>query len=210
MAEVAVIVPLMRAHKIAGVVNSIIATTADCHIVVLATGECAEACRTLPVTLIDDGGGTWPERINRGVRESTEPYCFTGADDLLFHPGWFGAAMAVMDTIPGGGVIAVNDLMNKAGVHFLLSREYINALGGSMADPPGVAMHEGFRHSYCDDFARKCAQHRGRWGFAEDSIVEHQHAGCGKAPMDDIYRMGESTMVDGYALFHSLRYLFEQ
>ena len=193
MAQICIIIPAMRPHRIAPVVQSIQDSTNDYHIMVLATGECAEVARTLPVTLIDDGGGTWPARINRGVSESTEPYCFTGADDLSFRPGWFEAALRVMDTIPGGGLVAVNDLMNRAGVHFLISREYINTVGGSMADPPGVAMHEGLRHAYCDDFARKTAMHHGRWGFAEESVVEHLHCGNGKAPMDETYRLGESS-----------------
>lgn len=210
MARVAVIIPLMRAHKLADVVQSIQESTEDYRIIVLATGECAEVARTLPVTLIDDGGGTWPERINRGLAETTELYCFTGADDLSFQSRWFEEAMIVMDSIPGGGLVAVNDLMNRAGVHFLISRDYVNTLGGSMADPPGIAMHEGFAHAYCDDFARKCAQHRGRWGFAERSVVEHLHCGNGKAPSDDVYKLGESTMSDGLATFQSLAYLFEE
>jgi hypothetical protein len=209
MAQVAIIIPTMRAHRLAAVVETIVESTSDYRIVVIATGECANAARLLPVTLIDDGGGTWPERINRGVRETTEPYCFTAADDLAFRPGWFEAALSVMNTIPGGGLVAVNDLMNRAGVHFLISREYIDTVGGSMADPPGIAVHEGFKHAYCDDFARRCAQHRGRWGFADQSIVEHLHCGVGKSPIDDIYRLGEATMSDGHATFLSLAYLFE-
>ena len=198
----------MRPHRIQAVVDTIIESTTDYQIVVLATGECAEVARSLPVTLIDDGGGTWPQRINRGIRETTEPYCFTAADDLAFRPGWFEAARIVMDQITGGGLVGVNDLMNRAGVHFLISREYVNTIGGSLADPPGVAMHEGFRHAYCDDFARKCAQHRGRWGYANESVVEHLHRGVGKAPSDEIYDLGESTMGEGGALFHSLSHLF--
>ncbi len=210
MSQVAIVIPLMRAHRIAPVVQSIQESTTDYTIIVLATGECADACKDLPVTLIDDGGGTWPARINRGVRETTEPYIFTGADDLAFRPGWFEAARIAMDQIPGGGLVGVNDLMNRAGVHFLISREYVTTIGGSLTDPPGVAMHEGFRHAYCDDFARKCAQHRGRWAFADQSIVEHKHCGVGKAPHDEVYAQGESTMGEGMALFQSLNYLFEE
>ena len=211
MAQVVIALPLMRPHNLAEVVRTIVESTDDYRIVVAAqTGPCVDACDGLPVEVMADDGGTWPARINRIVAATTEPFIFTAADDLAFRPGWFDAARIVMDQIPGGGLVAVNDLMNRAGVHFLISREYVNTLGGSLADPPGVAMHEGFRHAYCDDFARKCAMHRGRWGFAERSIVEHLHCGIGKAPHDEVYAQGESTMGEGMALFHSLNYLFEE
>lgn len=205
--QVAVLIPLMRHHRIAGLVQNIRETTPDCHIVVIATGECADAARSLDVTLLEDEGGTWPQRINAGYRSTTEPYILTGADDLLFHEGWLDAAMTVMRHIDG--VLAVNDLHNTAGVHYLISRNYVDTMGGCIGEP-GMVCHEGYAHAYVDDEIRATARFHGRWGgVVADSIVEHLHPGANKAPTDEVYRIGESTMGQGLSLFQSRKHLWE-
>ena len=206
--QVAVLIPLMRPHRIAGLVQNIRETTPDCHIVVIATGECAEASRHLGVSLIEDSGGTWAQRINAGFTVTTEPYIFTGADDLLFHSGWIEAAMEVMKTLDG--VLAVNDLYNTAGVHYLMARSYIDTLGGCVGEP-GVVCHEGYRHSYVDDEIRATAQFHERWGgVVQNSVVEHMHPGAGKSSLDEIYAMGEASMDQGKVLFASRAHLWQK
>lgn len=205
--RVAVLIPLMRAHRIAGLVQNIRETTPDCHIVVMATGECADATRTLGVSLLEDNGGTWAQRINAGYVVTTESHLFTGADDLLFHDGWFEAAMRVMETVDG--VVAVNDLYNTAGVHYLVSRNYVQTLGGCVGEP-GVVCHEGYKHSYVDDEIRATAQFHGRWGgVVQDAVVEHLHPGAGKGDLDDVYRIGEASMPQGKELFASRAHLWQ-
>lgn len=208
-AAVCIIIPAMRPHRLEPVVRSIQESTESYRICVVGTGECAEVARSLPVTLIDDSGGTWPQRINRAYAQSDESYIFAGADDLSFRPGWFEAAMRSMNEMDDCGVVAVNDLMNRAGVHLLFARSYIETIGAAMGDPLGTVICEKFQHAYCDDFARKTAMHHGRWRFSETSVVEHLHCGVGKSPSDDIYRLGESTMASGLATFQSLAHLFE-
>lgn len=201
MAQLAIIIPLMRAPKIAPLVQNISETTSDYSITVLATGECAEVCEGLPVRLIDDGGGTFTQRINHGFRETTEPWTFTGADDIFFHAGWFDEVMKVAERT-GAAVIAINDLMNPAGTHFAVQRSYIHELGG-YKDGQGTVFYEAIAHAYCDDALRLTAQNRGKFEYAREAIVEHMHVGCGKNEMDDIYRLGESTMHEGYQIFTS-------
>ena len=184
----------MRSHLLPRLVDSIQATTESYRIVVMAaTGECAETAKALgTVDVIEDGGGTWSQRINHGFKMTTEPYIFTCGDDLVFHPGWYEAAMRCMDQIPGGGVVATNDLHNPAGVHFLVSRDYINTFGG-YKDGQGIVFFEGFRHQYSDDAIRQTARSRGKFMYCEDSRTEHMHPGAGKGPMDATYQLGEST-----------------
>lgn len=204
-AAVAILIPAMRPHRLASVVGTIAESTNDYRTIVIATGECANVARELPVTLLEDDGGTWPQRINRGYKISDEPYIFTGADDIAFRSGWFDAAMRVMSEIDG--VVAVNDLNNANGVHFLISRNYIETLGG-VINQPGVVMNEEYRHAYCDDFCRSTAIFHNRWAKADDAIVEHLHAGAGKSPHDEIYALGESTMSEGFALYQSHAHLW--
>ena len=208
MSQVAVLIPLMRPHKIAPLVANIAETTSDCEIIVIATGECADATRDLPVVLVEDEGGTWPQRINAGYKFTNASYIMTGADDLLFHPDWFQAAMRAMDRFPNSsGVVAVNDLHNKAGTHFVMARSYIQEFGAS-GDGPDTLMCEEYAHQYCDDEIRSVARKHERWAIAEDSVVEHLHVGAGKAPMDETYRIGEATASQGLAVYSSRAHLW--
>ena len=209
MAEVAVLIPLMRPHRLALVLASLAESTTDYVAVVIATGECADVARELGrCVLIEDEGGTYPVRINAGFRGSAEPYVMLGADDLSFRPGWFEAAMVQMRQVDG--VVAVNDLHNSAGVHFLVSREYVDTLGGTGDGIPGEVMHEGYSHTHCDDEMRHLAQYRNRFAYARDSIVEHLHPGAGKAATDEVYALGNSFMGQGNAVFMSRRHLWGQ
>jgi hypothetical protein len=47
--------------------------------------------------------GDYGRKINAGYRATREPFVFTGADDLLFHSGWWEAARALF-TCPHGDV----------------------------------------------------------------------------------------------------------
>lgn len=197
----------MRPHRIAGLVQNIRETTPDPHIVVIATGECADASRDLNVTLLEDDGGTWPQRINAGYRVTTEPYIFTAADDLLFHAQWFPPILREQEAM-GGGVTATNDLYNLNGVHFVIARSYIETFGAS-ADGPGTVMCDAYAHQFCDDECRAVAKKHGKWMVVQDSVVEHLHVGAGKSPMDDVYRLGESTGNQDSAVFHSRAHLWQ-
>ena len=113
--------------------------------------------------------------------------------------------MRVMETV--NGVVGINDLHNMAGVHFLVSRDYVNTLGGCIGEP-GVVLHEGYEHTYCDDELRHTAQFHQRWGFATDAVVEHLHPGAGKAPNDPIYDIGHASMSQGLSVFTSRSHLW--
>ena len=207
--KVAVLIPLMRPHRLADVLRTLAESTTDYLAVVIATGECATVAKELGgCLLIEDEGGTYPVRINKGFAATKEPYVFLGADDISFRPGWFEAAMIEMHNVHG--VVAINDLHNGAGVHFLVERDYVDTLGGTGDGEPGVVLHEGYLHTYCDDELRHVAQSRDRFRFARDAIVEHMHPGAGKAPTDDTYAVGNATMSQGSEVFHERRHLWGQ
>lgn len=204
MAQIAIIIPAMRPTRLPDVVHSIVESTnpGDYRTIVVATGEVAEVAKTLPVTLLEDSGGTWPQRINAAYRITDEPVILAAADDLKFHPGWLPALMSVMNEIDG--CVAINDMMNPNGVHLAFSRNYIDNIGAAMGEPLGTVICEAFQHAYSDDFARKTAIHHGRWAIATESRVEHLHCGNGKAPRDEVYAMGEATMQSGLTTYTAL------
>ena len=211
MSEVAILVPVLdRPHRIEPLLQSIAAATEVPHRVFFAASDqpsIDELQRLGANMVIDEGGdeGSYAKRINRLFAASTEPYIFLGADDLSFRPGWFPAARRVADAIDG--VVAINDLYSVAGVHFLVTRNYVETVGGCVGEP-GVVLHEGYRHAYCDDELRATATARGRFGYAPDSIIEHLHPGAGKSQTDHVYQIGAASMTQGQAVFTSRTHLW--
>lgn len=194
MVGLAVIIPMLRrAHRVGPVYESI-RETCDARVVFAVSPgdqgviDAIDETAAERVTVPRARTGDYARKIQAGINHTTEPYIFTGADDLRFHPGWFEAALAKMTERVG--VVGTNDLSNPRvmrgahSTHFLVARWYCE-LG--TIDQPGQLMHDGYLHEFVDDELVGTAKHRGAWAFAEDSIVEHLHPMAGKAPMDDLY-----------------------
>ena len=213
MTEVAIFVPILnRPHRIEPLLANIAEATDVQYRVVFAASDqpsIDELDRLGCQYIRDEGGdeGSWGKRINRLYGITNESYFLTGADDLAFRPDWFQAARRVMDTINGGGVVGINDLLNPAGTHFVISRNYVQTIGGCV-DGPGIVCHEGYRHAYVDDEIRETARSRGRYAYAKESVIEHLHPGLGKSPHDETYRIGENSMPQGRELYASRAHLW--
>jgi glycosyltransferase involved in cell wall biosynthesis len=147
--------------------------------------------------------GNYGKKINAGVRHTTEPLLFFGADDLEFHPGWLEAAKAQLTE--GIGVVATNDLCNprvmrgELATHPLVTREYCK-LG--KIDDPDFVLHEQYQHEYVDREFSETAQHRGAFAYAAGSIVEHLHPMVGKAPTDELYDRLWDRMYQGRRVYN--------
>lgn len=197
MAEVAILIPLMRTYRIYEIADNVAANTNRHHTYYIATFG---AWGNKASTIIDsEPVMTWPKRINLGISKTREPYIFTGADDINFTSGWFEAAKAWMPQTKFG-VVGVNDLHNPNGTHFLVSRKYI--------DEFGPLCHEEYHHLYVDDEIRELAKSRGRYAYAADAIVEHVHPAAGKAEWDSVYELGNKHKAEDKALFESRRHLW--
>jgi hypothetical protein len=215
LSTVAILVPVLdRPHRVEPLLASIAEATDDYRVMFAASDQpTIDVLDRVGATYITDAGGdegSYPKRINRLFNKSNEPYVFLGADDLSFRPGWFQEAARVMDTLPNSsGVVAINDLHNMAGVHFLVSRGYIAEFGGTGDNVPGVVMCEALRHCYVDDECREVARSRGRFAFAKDAVVEHLHVGAGKSPDDSTYRLGGSFMARDRDIYISRGHLWQ-
>lgn len=205
---------LRRPHRVRPLIESITSATPEPHRILFVCDphdeEERRAIEQADGTLItcpapagaDDAG--YARKINAGVRSTSDPLIFLGADDLHFHPGWLTAAASRLRE--GIGVVGVNDLCServRAGqhaTHFLMTRQYaqLPTLDGS----PGPLCEE-YDHSFTDDELVMTARARRAIAFATDSIVEHLHPTAGKAPQDDVYRRGRAS-------FHQDRLLFRQ
>jgi hypothetical protein len=202
----AILIPAMRPAKLAPLVANITEATPEPHAVyIIATPELAHAADRMGdltgAHLILDEGASWAKRINLGYRETTEPYLFTGADDVLFHPGWLSAALAVCDE----NVVIVNDLHNPHGTMALVARTYADL--GTIDGAPGL-LHEGYRHNYVDGELFGTARSRGRLVQCPEAIVEHLHPAAGKAQDDQVYEIGREAWDDDTELYNRRLHLW--
>lgn len=213
---VVVLVPVLaRPHRVRPTLDSIRAATPEPHrILFLADEGDASEIRTLERAGADYliCGGNYAAKINRGCRETSEPYIFTAADDLEFHPGWYSRALGYMsDTVR---VVGTNDLCNQRtmlgqhSTHTLIARDYIEETGGVVDEGPGTVLHEGYAHEYTDDEFIGTAMSRGVYAHAFDSLVEHLHPLVNKAPDDTTYQTGRARTPESRRLFMERRNLW--
>lgn len=216
--QTAVIVPVMRRPQNAEpFMRSLRASTGLASVYAMCDTEDEETveawraagARVIPDTWIEDGepcAGTFAEKVNAGFMHSDEPWLFLVGDDVRFMPGWLDHAQAVAGD--RYHVIGTNDLGNAAvmagehATHLLVRRSYVNEVGASW-DGPGVVAHEGYRHWWVDNEIVTAAKQRGVWAMALGSRVEHLHPLWGKAPDDDVYRLGQVSRDADRALFEA-------
>jgi glycosyltransferase involved in cell wall biosynthesis len=206
---VAILVPVLnRPHRVEPLLDSIARATPNPHVVLFICdpGDRAEqdAIAAAGGWMISPGGN-YASKINAGIRATSEPLIFTGADDLDFHPGWLKHASALMsDTI---GVVGTNDLCNprvidgEHSTHSLVARWYAQL--GTIDEPDsGKLLHEGYPHEFVDDELIATAKHRGAYAHAHRAVVEHLHPDAGKAPTDALYEGRRRRMRRGRVIFH--------
>lgn len=220
MAEIAIIIPVLnRPHRAAAVSSSIFANS-EVEIelfFVCSPGDSSEidACRATGEEVIvvpwEAGGGDFAKKQNLAYTYTTAAYVLLGADDLDFEPGWDVRALNVAQR-SHAGVIGTNDDANplvkrgRHATHPLVSRDYIDTVGGTWHDGPGIIYHEGYAHQYVDTELVGAAMARGEWAFAPTSIVRHlhpmyPHRGIGRTPMDDTYRKALGDAHDDKMIF---------
>ena len=219
MSEIAILVPVLRRpHRVAPTMGSVAAATTVPHrlLFIASPGEDAEvdalerAGADFVVVDWEPGPGDYARKINHGYRLTEEPYLFTGADDLAFHPRWAEEALARMTGRVG--VVGTNDLGNPRvmrglhSTHSLVRRAYADERG--TVDGPGAIYHEGYPHEYVDNELVGTAKHRRAWAFARRSFVEHLHPNWGKAPSDESYAAEPERIHLSRQVYESRRHLW--
>lgn len=142
-----------------------------------------EACLAVPFadTIVvpwECGPGDYAMKSNLGFKSTEGTHVFTGADDLVFQHGWDAAALQALGDL---GVCGTRDLGNPAtergahSTHSLVSRRYVDEIGATYSDGPGVLLHPGYDHQRIDDELVHAAQVRRQWAFSYGPAVEHHH-----------------------------------
>lgn len=207
----AILIPVLnRPHRVAPLLENIKATTPEPHeVVFIATRwdhgqvDALEQSGARYVLVAPEHEG-YANKINVGAWTiTTAGHVFTAADDLIFHDGWLGTALARM--VDGIDVVGTNDLHNPrvlAGTHSthsLVRRSYVED-PGAVIGHPGRLLCEEYEHAFCDDELVGTAQHRGVFAMAMDSHVEHMHPYFESAPLDDTYRKGMASIAHDEAV----------
>lgn len=212
MSELAILVPTLgRAVALAPLFESIRATTpADAYRVVFVVDhddtDTHEAIAALPhgapVDVIAQDG-TYPQKVNAGLRGCDEPLLLPAADDVVFHPNWFENAL---DTFgPGIEVVGTNDLtpVTRHAAHStmpIVTRGYVEF--GAVWGDPGILFHEGYHHGWVETELNELACSRGVWTFCADSIIEHRHHSWGMRELDETdFKGNQAHREEDEALF---------
>lgn len=205
MTSVAVLVPVLgRPHRADPVARSIRESEPRATPLFLCSpeddAEIAE-CRRVAWTLVmkwEAGHGDYARKMNFGylhARNLGFEWVFLGADDLVFHPGWFDACLRAHDS-GDFCVVGTNDLGNTRVVrghhstHTLVHTDYLDC---GTADEDGLILHEGYGHQFVDDEFIQTAMGRHTYVHARDAQVEHLHPNWGKGGDDATYRKGAAS-----------------
>jgi len=188
---------LGRAHLVEGLVANL-RSVSDTPVTFLCSPndrdvivECDRSGEDVIVVDWPPGRADYARKINLGYGVTAEPWVFTGASDLVFHPDWESHALLVARKT-GAGVVGTQDTRNPSvrrgiqSTHSLVSREYVEEFGGTY-DQTGAVYSEAYDHQFIDVELVETAKLRGRWAFAKRSVVEHLHPHWGTAPSDATY-----------------------
>lgn len=201
--DVAIIVPTLgRPDSLAPLVASLRGATPAVYRLCLVVDPDDEATHTAlaslsaaPEVFVVEAAGTYPAKTNAGAKATTEPLLVPTADDVVFHPGWYEAALPHFER--GAQVVGTSDLTpaTRNGKHTtmpILTRSYLEDPGAAYGET-GVVFHEGYHHNFVETELWQLACHRGVAAFESRAVIEHRHPSWGTAEVDDTYRRGALT-----------------
>lgn len=169
---------------------------------------CMRTGEDVIVMSMSAGASDYPKKMNAAFRDTEQEWILLAADDLEFQRNWDSLALHVAEKTEAS-VVATNDMANaqvrsgRFGTHCLVRRSYVIERGAS-ADGPGILVHEGYDHNFCDRELCAVAQSRGVYAFAAQSVIHHRHPHFDRRqPMDDTYRKGLARFHDDQRLFYS-------
>lgn len=122
-------------------------------------------------------------------------------DDTIPEPEFLLEALRVMDTLPDGwGVVGLNTQGPMFGHRPEGVPKNSNPLAHWMADkrmlehiPGGDFFSTDYKHCWCDNELKDIADEMGRWAFAVDAKVEHDHPVNTGEKLDDNLKKAYST-----------------
>jgi len=186
-----------RASQLEAVAENIHESTSSDHRVVFVCErddtDSIAGVEALPAAqlVINERTRNYAGALNTGYTHTSNPWVFTGADDLVWTTDWDLDCLAKVDD--WFAVIGTNDLLNTAvlagmhSTHSLVARDYLEAVGGVADEGPGSFYPECYDHNFCDTEFIATAKMRARFRPCLDAVVEHLHVTTGKVEADATY-----------------------
>lgn len=156
--KVSVIIPVIRTEKARRCIEAVERTSNGWPIEVVSEEDTARIGA--------------PKMVKRLVDRSTGQIVAFFGDDTVPQPGWLTAALRAMETLPDGwGLVGLNDQHhdgNELATHWLADKRLLPMLGGEF-------FHTGYRHCFCDNELIARCKAAGRYVWAEEARIEHDH-----------------------------------
>lgn len=123
-----------------------------------------------------------PETLKKLVDASRgDMVCFIG-DDTMPEPDFLKNALEAMSTLTDGwGVVGLNSQESRHAAHFLADKRMLDLL------PDRMFFHTDYKHCWCDHELTDIAIEHGRFVFADNARLKHNHPVFGTAPVDKDY-----------------------
>lgn len=156
--------------------------------------KCLESIDNLnyPQELIEisviGGDETVPEKMKKGVAETTGEYCCYAANDMTFSPDCVINAVKASQTF-NKGLVSFNEgeLLPDEGnicTHFIIRRDLIDKIGGEIFDCRMI-------HAGVDNLLWHKCKSLNEALYCKEAIIIHKHYSKGFV-MDEVYRKGWS------------------
>ena len=207
--KVAILIPTLgRPHRIAPLIDNIREVTPEPHKIYFMTSdeESTKIIKEKGAIHIPDVGNTdLITRTNALYKATTEPFVYTGSDDVLFHKGWLAELLKWSGKY---SVLVPNDLLNSNGTQALISRKYVEEQS-CCVDVPDVIYYPGYTHAFADNEQFETAKHRGVFKKVDTAVVEHLHPDANKSEVDETYKEAWSHSDDGYRIYMSRKHLWQ-
>ena len=113
-----------------------------------------------------------PKMVKRLVEKSSHKLVMFLGDDTIPRKGYMDEALKAMATLPAGwGLVGLNDQFNDGemlATHWLADKRLLPLLDGEF-------FHTGYWHCFCDRELTMRCKTLGRYVYARDAVVTHNH-----------------------------------
>jgi len=138
------------------------------------------------LTLVDKDREGCPKTLKKLVEMSNYGFIMFLADDTVPQNGFLVRAYQAMEKLPGGwGLVGLNDGINNGdvlGTHWLASKTLLDYLENR------EFFYTGYKHTQCDLELTEKAKELGRYIWAKDARLIHDHPFRDAQYIDDDYR----------------------
>ena len=142
--------------------------------------------------VLDDESVGCPKMVERMTKKAPYDLVMFLGDDTEPQSGFLDAAVKAMESLPDGwGVVGLNTEDPRGSnplAHWMAHKKMLDYI------PGGAFFPTDYKHCFCDNELKDIAEEMGRWVFAENAKIKHNHPVNESAEWDEYY---EKAYADG-------------